>query len=37
MPPNKNHIDTPSVQRAALYIRASTEKQAMHGLSLIAQ
>ena len=25
------------VQRAALYIRVSTEEQAMHGLSLTAQ
>lgn len=37
MPPNKNRINSPDVQRAALYIRVSTEEQAMHGLSLPAQ
>lgn len=30
-------LETGSVQRAALYIRVSTEEQAMHGLSLSAQ
>lgn len=37
MPANKNRIESPAVQRAALYIRVSTEEQAMHGLSLTAQ
>lgn len=37
MPSKKNRIESPAVQRAALYIRVSTEEQAMHGLSLTAQ
>lgn len=37
MPRNKNRIESPAVRRAALYIRVSTEEQAMHGLSLAAQ
>lgn len=37
MPPKKNRIKSPTVLRAALYIRVSTEEQAMHGLSLTAQ
>lgn len=37
MPLKKNRIESPAVQRAALYIRVSTEEQAMHGLSLTAQ
>lgn len=37
MPANKNRIESPAVRRAALYIRVSTEEQAMHGLSLTAQ
>lgn len=37
MPPKSNRIDSPTVQRAALYIRVSTEEQAMHGRSLPAQ
>ena len=35
MPKEKNIM--PDIQRAALYIRVSTEEQAMHGLSLSAQ
>lgn len=37
MPQQKNRIESSAVQRAALYIRVSTEEQAMHGLSLTAQ
>ena len=37
MSKNKNRIESSAVQRAALYIRVSTEEQAMHGLSLTAQ
>lgn len=37
MPPNKNRVESSAVRRAALYIRVSTEEQAMHGLSLTAQ
>lgn len=37
MPSKKNRIESSAVQRAALYIRVSTEEQAMHGLSLTAQ
>lgn len=37
MSQKKNRIESPAVQRAALYIRVSTEEQAMHGLSLTAQ
>ena len=37
MPGKKNRIESSAVQRAALYIRVSTEEQAMHGLSLTAQ
>lgn len=37
MPQKKNRIESSAVQRAALYIRVSTEEQAMHGLSLTAQ
>lgn len=37
MPQKKNRLESSSVQRAALYIRVSTEEQAMHGLSLTAQ
>lgn len=33
----KKRIEDGGVQRAALYIRVSTEEQAMHGLSLAAQ
>ena len=33
----KTRIEDCTVQRAALYIRVSTEEQAMHGLSLTAQ
>lgn len=33
----RKRIESLSVQRAALYIRVSTEEQAMHGLSLAAQ
>ena len=33
----QNRIEDSAVQRAALYIRVSTEEQAMHGLSLTAQ
>ena len=32
-----NRIEDAEIQRAALYIRVSTEEQAMHGLSLSAQ
>lgn len=32
-----NRIEDAGIQRAALYIRVSTEEQAMHGLSLSAQ
>ena len=37
MASKKNRIETSGVRRAALYIRVSTEEQAMHGLSLTAQ
>lgn len=37
MPSKKDRIESSAVQRAALYIRVSTEEQAMHGLSLTAQ
>ncbi len=37
VPPNKHRIESPAARRAALYIRVSTEEQAMHGLSLAAQ
>ena len=37
MPNKKNRIESSAVRRAALYIRVSTEEQAMHGLSLTAQ
>lgn len=37
MPGRKNRIEDNAVKRAALYIRVSTEEQAMHGLSLSAQ
>lgn len=37
MSQKKNRIESSAVQRAALYIRVSTEEQAMHGLSLTAQ
>ena len=33
----KKRIEDTGIQRAALYIRVSTEEQAMHGLSLSAQ
>ena len=34
---DKNRIEDDGIKRAALYIRVSTEEQAMHGLSLTAQ
>ena len=37
MPRPQKRIETDGVRRAALYIRVSTEEQAMHGLSLAAQ
>ena len=33
----KNKNNSPSLSRAALYIRVSTEEQVMHGYSLEAQ
>ncbi len=35
--PKRTRIEDTGIQRAALYIRVSTEEQAMHGLSLTAQ
>lgn len=37
MPRKNGRLESSSVQRAALYIRVSTEEQAMHGRSLPAQ
>lgn len=37
MPRKNNRLEASGVQRAALYIRVSTEEQAMHGRSLPAQ
>lgn len=37
MPKSHKRIESDAIKRAALYIRVSTEEQAMHGLSLTAQ